>query len=197
MDSRKCPFCSDDEVETLYHWQCACTRFADARTKVHNDIWSEVFKAICSFVPEGWASYKETTLGHLLDGSRLTDHAARRPDGIFCQTSTMQYVLVDFTRGWGSRPAELLEQEQTKHNTYSTILNDLQRHHSLEFFPLACGYNGALPVRTWKALMDRLGLSSGDQERVLKIAVRAICVGFSTMVDIRHGCISARKQSSH
>ena len=45
--------------------------------------------------------------------------------------------------------------------------------------------------------MDRLGLSSGDQERVLKIAVRAICVGFSTMVDIRHGCISAVKQRSH
>ena len=41
-DSRRCRFCLANEDETLFHWQCQCSQFGDARTKVHNDIWSVV-----------------------------------------------------------------------------------------------------------------------------------------------------------
>jgi hypothetical protein len=45
--------------------------------------------------------------------------------------------------------------------------------------------------------MDVLEIPERAQEGVLKLAVRAICMGFSTMVDIRHGCLSATDQSGH
>jgi hypothetical protein len=47
-EDRQCKFCSEGKLNTLYHWQCECTRFHDALTEVHNNIWSEVLKAICS-----------------------------------------------------------------------------------------------------------------------------------------------------
>jgi hypothetical protein len=36
-----------------------------------------------------------------------------------------------------------------------------------------------------------------SQENVLKAAVRNVCVVFTTMVDIRRGCLVATNQSSH
>jgi hypothetical protein len=65
------------------------------------------------------------------------------------------------------------------------------------FFPLACCYNGALAVDTWVLLMNCLELRPKVQENVLKIAIRNICIAFSTMVDIRRVCLVATNQSSH
>ncbi len=48
---------------------------------------------------------------------------------------------------------------------------------------------------TWRKLMDVLEIPARAQEQVLRLAVRAICIGFSTMVDIRYGCFSASDQS--
>ena len=62
-------------------------------------------------------------------------------------------------------------------------------------FPLACGYNGAIAIHTWRALMDRLGIHPTAQDRVLKLAARAICIGVSTMVDISRGCLKATEVS--
>ncbi len=76
-------------------------------------------------------------------------------------------------------------------------MSDLQVQHMVEFFPLACGYNGSITVDTWKQLMDVLEIPERAQEGVLKLAVRAICIGFSTMVDIRHGCLSTPNQGGH
>ena len=68
-------------------------------------------------------------------------------------------------------------------------------HSRLRLHPLACGYNGAIAVDTWRKLMDVLEIPAWAQEQVLRLAVRAICIGFSTMVDIRYGCFSASDQS--
>ena len=61
--SSTCRFCNQNKVETLCHWQQTCPQFADARQKVHNDIWAEVFLAICSLLPRGWQYFKETPMG--------------------------------------------------------------------------------------------------------------------------------------
>jgi hypothetical protein len=73
---------------------------------------------------------------------------------------------------------------------------DLRVEHRVEFYLLACGcYNGSIAVDTWRKLMDVLEIPARAQEGVLRLAVRAICIGFSTMVDIRHGCFRASDQS--
>ena len=124
------------------------------------------------------------------------EHALRQPDGVFLDRHEAKYVLVDFTRGYGWTRDTLAKQEDTKWRAYEQLMADLRRHHMVEFFPLACGYNGAIAVDTWRAFMERLGLDPAAQDRVLKLVVRAICVGFSTMVDIRHGCRKVSEASN-
>jgi ribonuclease HI len=193
-----CKFCSEGKPDNLYHWQCECTRFHDARTKVHNDIWSEVSKAICSHLSKhtGWEFFKETPVKDIFTSMQHHPvHAQRTPDGVFLRKDVVKYFLVDFTRGYGSTREELEKQEQTKREVYEGLMTDLRVEHRVEFYPLACGYNGAIAVDTWRKLMDVLEIPARAQERVLRLAVRAICIGFSTMVDIRHGCFRASDQS--
>jgi len=71
-----------------------------------------------------------------------------------------KYVLVDFTRGYGWTREALAKQEATKRSAYDELMRDLQVYHMVEVFPLACGYNGAIAVDTWRAFMDRLGRHS-------------------------------------
>jgi hypothetical protein len=97
-------------------------------------------------------------------------HAQGAPYGVFLRRDVVKYFLVDFTRGYGSTREELAQQE---------------------FYPLACSYNRWIAVDTWRKLMDLLEIPALAQERVLRLAVRAICIGFCTMVDIRHGCFRA------
>jgi hypothetical protein len=87
-----------------------------------------------------------------------TEHALRQPDGVFRDRRDGRYVLVDLTRGYGWTRENLAKQEDTKRKTYEQLMNDLQMHHMVEFFPLACGYNGAIAIDTWRALMERLGI---------------------------------------
>jgi hypothetical protein len=123
------------------------------------------------------------------------EHARRQPDGVFCYRHEAKYVLVDFTRGYGWTREALAKQEDTKRRAYDQLMRDLQVKHMVKFFPLACGYNGAIAVDMWRALLDRLDIHPASQDRVLKLAVRAICLGFSTMVDIRHCCRKATEAS--
>jgi hypothetical protein len=91
-----CKFCS----EGMYHWQCECTRFHDAQTKVHNNIWSEVSEAICSHLSKhtGWEFFKETPVKDILmNMQHHLVHAQRTPDGVFLRRDVVKYFLVDFT----------------------------------------------------------------------------------------------------
>ncbi len=90
----------------------------------------------------------------------LAEHARRQPDGVFCDRHMAKYVLVDFTRGYGWTREALAKQEATKRSAYDELMRDLQVYHMVEVFPLACGYNGAIAVDTWRAFMDRLGRHS-------------------------------------
>ncbi len=195
-----CRFCSANTSETLFHWQCECSQFGNARTKVHNDIWSEVCKTICAYLPKGssgWEFFKETPVKDIFSSMQHhPEHARRQPDGVFCDRHEAKYVLVDFTRGYGWTREALAKQEDTKRRAYDQLMRDLQVQHMVEFFPLACGYNGVIAVDTWRAFMDRMDIPPASQDRVLKLAVRAICLGFSAMVDIRHGCRKATEASS-
>jgi hypothetical protein len=82
----------------------------------------------------------------------------------------VKYFLVDFTRGYGSTREELEKQEQTKREVYEGLMTDLRVEHRVEFYPLACGYNGAIAVDTWRKLMDVLEIPARAQERVLRLA---------------------------
>ena len=59
--SAGCPFCTN-EHESLFHWQQECTQFGDARTKVHNNIWTAVFQAIGQFLPKDVEACKEVVI---------------------------------------------------------------------------------------------------------------------------------------
>jgi ribonuclease HI len=195
-----CKFCSGEVRETLFHWQSECSRFNEARTKAHNIIWSTVFEAMSSYLPKGpsgWDTFFEIPVKDIFSSMQNNEeHALRRPDGVFLQKGQMKYVLVDLTRGYGSTREALAKQEATKRAAYAGLMQALDVAHMVEFFPLACGYNGAIAVDTWRALMDRLDIPPAAQDRVFKLAIRAICISFSTMVDIRHGCFRATEQSS-
>ena len=95
--------------------------------------------------------------------------------------------MVDFTRGYGSTQSDLQDHKDRKHQGYADLLQVLQLEHTVVFFPLACTYNCALAEDTWRAFMDCLGLDAKAQVNILQTAATAMCLGFSTMVDIRHG----------
>ncbi len=114
--------------------------------------------------------------------------------GVRTCLSLVKHVLVDFNRGYGSTREDLHKQEETKKESYADLMAALYRHHSAVFFPLVSGYNGAIAVDTWTALMDPLDIRPKAQEQVLMIAIRALCIGFSTMVDIRLGCLNTLHQ---
>ena len=189
-----CRFCPDNKLETLFHWQCDCKRFHDARSLVHNNIWSAVSQAVCSHLSDDWEFFRETRINRIFTSMQGDDHGERQPDGLFSRKSDVKYVLVDFNRGYGSTRQELHKQEDTKHVSYAPVMTALSTQHSAVFFPLVSGHNGALAVDTWTAFMDCLDISPKAQDQVLKITIRAICIGFSTMVDIRLGCLNTLHQ---
>ncbi len=95
-----CKFCSEGKLNTLYHWQCECTRFHDAQTKVHNDIWSEVLKPICSHLSKHtvWEFFKETPVKDIFTSMQHHSvHAQWTPDGVFLRRDVVKYFLVDLT----------------------------------------------------------------------------------------------------
>ncbi len=97
--------------------------------------------------------------------------------------------MVDLVRGYGSSQQNLLEHETRKRGIYADLLQELQQHHTVHFFLLACTYNGAIAEDTWCTFMSTLGLDKKAQLNVLQTAAKAICLGFSAMVDIRHGSL--------
>jgi len=117
------------------------------------------------------------------------DYADRQQDSTFLEVNTVTYVMVDLTRGYGHKREHLLTHESRKREVYTQMLQSLRERHTIKFFPLACTYNGAIAEDTWRAFMDRLGLDAKAQIEVLQAAAKAICLSFSTMVDIRHGAL--------
>ncbi len=111
-------------------------------------------------------------------------HTNQQPDGVFLREDRVTYVMVDLTCGYGYSREDLWEHEARKNRNYTELL---EAQHTVKFFPLACTYNGALAEDTWRTFMTCLGLEDKAQHCVLQEAVKAICLGFSTMVDIRHG----------
>jgi hypothetical protein len=117
VGSADCPFCTCD-CESLFHWQQECTQFGDARTKVHDNIWTAVLQAIGQSLPKEVEAYKEVVIGDTnLWTNRPLD--SRKPDCIFYNTTTSQYIMVDYTRSWGSTLEELAQAETLKHTTLS------------------------------------------------------------------------------
>lgn len=189
-----CPFCFPRVPETLAHWQQICPQFHDARSKVHNDIWTVVYAALKKHMPTGMDSYREVPVGRTLltlsgEDSRFK---RRQPDGIFVREESRVWTLADFTRGSGSTRADLKKLEDTKHTKYNSLLVALRKNHAhVEFFPLASTFNGAIAEDTWRAFMYRIGIVDiKHQDDVLHIAAQAICLGFSNMVDIRHSSLA-------
>ena len=189
--NKTCKFCNEGKAETLFHWQQMCPQFAEARQKVHNDIWAEVFPAICAHLPKEWQAFKETPMGGR--GGVFSDVDPNfnhyQPDGVFLHTKDVKYVMVDLTRGYGHTRRDLRAHEGTKRKRYANLLVSLNRDHMVEFYPLACTFSGAIAETTWRGLLTRLGIKDKDQDKVLRLAMKAICTGFSTMVDIRSSCL--------
>jgi ribonuclease HI len=186
-----CPFCSE-ETETLGHWQQECAQFADARTKVHDDVWTAVYKSILRRLPKGVEGYKETTIG--MTDLRFTDLQTGlnvlKPDGIFFNRTTCEWTIVDYTRSSGDTREELSKAEQHKVDTYGPVVTAWEQLKLVKFYPLASTYHGAIAEDAWRACLDRLGIDSKAQEEILLTAVKAICMGFSSMVDIRYGALN-------
>ena len=197
----ECPFCTSGKNETLFHWQQECPRFHDARTKVHDDIWSAVYGAICRLLkPNTYTTYKETTIGHAPFNipSEHVDLKERKPDGMFLLSYECHWTIVDFTRGNGNTREDLKLLEDRKRRKYARLLAAIRQQHAyVEFFPLVTTYNGAIAEDTWRAFMTRLGLDDDAQHKVLSIAAHSLCVGFSTMVDIRFSCLEHTPTGRH
>ena len=165
-----------------------CPQFADARQKVHNDIWSEVFPAICAHLPKYsrkhlWvdrAAFSPTWTPTLIATSLM---------GYFSIPRMFKYVMVDLTRGYRHTQRNLWAHKGTKRDYYANLLVSLNRDHMVEFYPLACTYSGDIAETTWRGLLTRLGIRDKDQDKVLRLAMKATCTGFSTMVDIRNSCL--------
>jgi hypothetical protein len=186
-----CPFCSE-ETETLGHWQQECVQFADARNKVHDDVWTAVYKSILRHLPKGVEGYKETTIG--MTDLRFTDLQTGlnvlKPDGIFFNRTTCEWTIVDYTRSSGDTREELSKAEQHKVDTYGPVVTAWEQLKLVKFYPLASTYHCAIAEDAWLACLDRLGIDSKAQEEILLTAVKAICMGFSSMVDIRYGALN-------
>ena len=73
------------------------------------------------------------------------------------------------------------------------MVTALSAVHMVEFYPLACTYSGAIAEDTWRKFMNCLELSEKAQEKILKTAIRAVAIGFSTMADIRLGSLTASR----
>ncbi len=87
------------------------------------------------------------------------DHARLQPGGLFCRSSDVKNVLV----GYGWNTATLRLQENIKKESYAALMDTLRVHHTAEFFPLVCGYTGAVAVSTWTSLKDCLKLDPRAQ----------------------------------
>jgi hypothetical protein len=65
---------------------------------------------------------------------------------------------------------------------------------SMGIFPLASSYNSAVAVDTWHKCMDRIGIDKILPDHVLATAVKAIRIGFSSMVDMRYIAITEQRR---
>ncbi len=152
-----------------------------------------VLQAIRQYMPKHFVFHDNT---HLEDTNlRFTDlqPTARnrllnslKPDGIFFNEDTCEWTIVDYTRSSGSTRLKLRAAEERKEAKYSPIVQAWQGHKSVKLFPLASSYNGAIAEDTWRTCLTRLGVEGEYQDHVLTAAVRAICIGFSSMADIRN-----------
>ena len=188
----QCPFCPC-AYESLFHWQQECPQFADARSKVHNDIWAEVYNAILPYASADFQCYKETPVGSTW--LEVPTHLRRlQPNGIFCNKRSREWTLVDYTRSNGRTRADLKPSETLKQAHYADLLAALrEKHASVEFYPLSSSYNGAVAEDVWRSFMTRIGIDDQDQDKILLTAVKAICIAFSSMVEIRYGSMAERR----
>ena len=123
--SSTCPFCSLGKSETLHHWQQVCPKFHDARTKVHDDIWSEVNGVIRKHLNAlEYTAYKETRIGSApFDIPREhADLKQRKPDGMFVKNHERYWTIVDFTRGHRNTREDLQLLENRKQQKYAELL---------------------------------------------------------------------------
>ncbi len=152
-------------------------------------VWTEVLAAVHKHLPEGYDVYKETVIEktalRFID-PQYTALNVLRPDGMFFNRETCQWTLVDYTRSSGSTRLDLAKAELQKLTTYGPVKQAWLGRKSVEIFPLALSYNGAIAVDTWRKCMERIGIEEKQQDHVLATAVKAICVGFSSMVDTRY-----------
>jgi hypothetical protein len=74
---------------------------------------------------------------------------------------------------------------------HSDILVDrILGHHDEQHTLWTPTYHCAIAEDAWRACLDRLGIDSKAQEEILLTAVKAICIEFSSMVNIRYGSLN-------
>ena len=109
-----------------------------------------------------------------------------------------EWILVDVVRGGGSTRDDLRTKENRKIASYREMIIELKNknpQYDITFVPLACTYNGAIAYDTWENWLRSLGLKDRDIEYVITKAIRAICIAFSRMVDIRTTAMRAHEDT--
>jgi hypothetical protein len=97
---------------------------------------------------------------------------------------------VDYTRSSGDTREEFSKAEQHKVDTYGPVVTAWEQLKLVKLYPLASTYHCAIVEDAWLVCLGRLGIDSKAQEEIMLTAVKDICMGFSSMVDIRYGALN-------
>ena len=142
-ESKKCPFCSSGQDETLTHFLSVCSKFHDARTAAHNQIRGQLSASLKKSLPKGWIQFEETRMAatglqlrrvptvQVQQSGRTVSNAdvevgsmslgRWQPDLVLISHSRHKIAILEVCRPSDVRLARLREAYQEKLTTYEPL----------------------------------------------------------------------------
>jgi hypothetical protein len=187
-----CPYCTSNVPETTTHWQSECPCFSEARTLVHNNIWTAIWHELTDATRrEGWVGYRETRIIDTEMKYTVAASANRQPDGILHQPSTNTWILYDFTRTSGYTVEDMQSAREGKESSYAQLLEDLRTSqpegHRVLFFPIVSSYTGAIDTAGWTKAMQKpfAKMTPKCLTKILRAGITQLLLGTDTMATAR------------
>jgi hypothetical protein len=174
---------------TTGHIQCDCPKLADARTQVHNTIWTALWEGLSKTAGKhGWETAKEATIKET-DFKHRKPMELRRPDGIMIRQTEARtdVLLLDLTRCRGYNRKSFHDAITRKEEGYRELMEDLKKAnpgHRFRMIPLPVGSTGNIAELQWKELCHAIGMEDKEQKKLLGKATEEACKAFTYMVDI-------------
>ena len=220
-ESKKCPYCSSGQDETLTHFLSVCPRFHDARTAAHNQIRGQLAASLKKSLPQGWRQLEETRMAatglHLRrvptaqvqQSGRTVSNAdiqvgsmslgRWQPDLMLISHSRCKIAILELCRPSDVRLARLQEAYQGKLTTYEPLRTALHSYTQdgwdVRILPWVVGARGLIQAQHMGNALEFLEIPQKARQSIIDDTVCAALAALAFMHRTRFSTHSSSSAS--